>query len=252
MLHSFNVTALGHERTVKVYVPDQLGGRYPVLYMHDGQNVFHDDEAIGGVSLNLEHYLKNNETGLIVVAIESIPTKEGRMGEYCPWETGLYSKDLTGEDNRYGGNGRDYAEFLVRELKPLVDGRFPTIPDQTYIGGISLGGLVSLYIATLYPTVITGCFGISSAFFRNQEELEKLLYNSEFGSVKMYFDCGTKEDPQSDRTSTGFLNSNQSIWDLVAKKNKLVKTAIIPDAEHDYRFFRERVPGILSYLVGNK
>jgi predicted alpha/beta superfamily hydrolase len=76
MLKTFKVPLLNEERTIRIYLPttyDETNTRYPVLYMHDGQNVFDSTEAIGGVSLELHNYLDEQEVALIVVAIDLTP-----------------------------------------------------------------------------------------------------------------------------------------------------------------------------------
>lgn len=132
-------------REVQVWLPpgyaDAGDRRYPVLYLHDGQNVF-DDVAAGAewqVDETAQRLVSTGAIGpLIVVAVDSGPD---RIHDYTPTVDRMRL-------NR-GGGLPAYARFLVDELKPLVDARYRTQPDRahTAVGGSSLGGLASLWLA---------------------------------------------------------------------------------------------------------
>ena len=142
MIESFPVFLFGEERKIRVYLPSKRKDRtFSVLYMHDGQNVFGNEEAIGGVALELHDYLEMNEVELIVVAIDQKSSE--RINEYCPWKNGDYTTKFLGKPSTEGGKGKEYAEFIVKELKPIIDSKYSTNPNETYMAGISLGALVT-------------------------------------------------------------------------------------------------------------
>lgn len=254
MLENFDIPikAFNHNRTIRVYTPrgyQEETKRYPVLYMHDGQNVFEDQDAIGGVSLGLKDYLDENEIEIIVVGIDTNTEGEGRYNEYCPWVDGEFSKNLLGKPSYTGGKGDAYVDFIVSELKPRIDSKYRTLPESTSIGGVSLGGLISTYAACKYPDIFRNVVGISSAFWRNQEEIEKLLRNTNLSSIeKFYMDSGTTEVKNDERISKGFLESNQRIYNIVKEKLPNSTFLVIEDAIHHYSIFKERVPVIFTYL----
>ena len=192
MLEKFTIpiSAFNHERTIRVYTPTNYGfeqtKRYPVLYMHDGQNVFEDRDAIQGVSLGLEDYLNKSGLELIVVGIDTNTLGDERKNEYCPWVDGEYSKNLIGSASTTGGKGEAYVEFLVHELKPFIDSKYRTLEDSTSIAGVSLGGLISTYAACRYPHIFTKVATISSAFWRNKEEIEKLLKHTDLSLIENF------------------------------------------------------------------
>ncbi|WP_247739102.1 alpha/beta hydrolase-fold protein [Bacillus sp. 165] len=132
--------------------------------MHDGQNVFQNEDAVGGISLRLEEYLDENGVEIIVVAIDSKKGEE-RINEYCPWINGEYSKKMVGDTSTLGGKGGAYAEFIIQDLKPYIDKKYRTMKQQNYMAGISLGGLISTYSACRYPNLFTRVAAISSAYF---------------------------------------------------------------------------------------
>ncbi|WP_075619568.1 alpha/beta hydrolase [Paenisporosarcina indica] len=254
MLEKFMITmsAFNVERTIRVYLPTdyaETNKRYPVLYMQDGQNVFEDEDAIQGVSLGLRDYLDEHKLDIIVVGIDTNTEGEERKNEFCPWIDGEYSKNLIGKPSSTGGKGTAYVDFIVHELKPFIDRKYRTLENSSSIAGISLGGLISTYAACRYPLVFKKVAVISSAFWRNQEEMEQLLQHTDLTTIeKFYMDCGTAEMKEDERISKGFLASNQRIFDILKDKIVDSKFVIIEDAEHNYTEFRKRVPDMISFL----
>ncbi|MFX3673574.1 MAG: alpha/beta hydrolase [Paenisporosarcina sp.] len=246
------ISAFKQERTVRVYTPldyAKKSQRYPVLYMHDGQNVFEDKDAIHGISLDLKKYLDENDLEIIVVGIDTNTVGDERKNEYCPWVDGEFSKNFIGKASYTGGKGEAYVDFIVNELKPFIDHKYRTLENSTSIAGFSLGGLISTYAACKYPQIFTKVATLSSAFWRNQEEIEKMLQHTDLSSIeKFYMDGGTKES-EDELISKGFLESNQRILDILNEKDVNVKFKIIEDGEHDYTHFKKRVPEMFSYLL---
>lgn len=247
---TFYITSFEEERLIRIYLPKNYTKEkqsYPVVYMHDGQNVFQDNDAIGGTSLNLEYYLDKNELNVIVVGIDQ--NSEERKNEYCPWITGEYSKKIAGYKNYEGGKGKQYIDFIVNQLKPYIDNKYRTIKEHSAMAGISLGGLISIYAMCRYPNVFRNIAVLSSAFYRNQEEIEKLIQVSDLSLIEsVYVDCGTKEAGDDEIINKEFLASNKAIYDFLKEKTSNVKFKTIIDAEHNYLSFRERVPELLAFL----
>lgn len=257
MLEEFPIfiTPFNTDRTIRVYQPPnhyKSNENYPVLYMHDGKNVFRDEVAIGGTSLGLESYLDAIGIKLIVVGIDADLSREERINEYCPWVNGEFSKMIIGDSSDLGGKGEAYVEFIVNELKPLVDRKYRTLPDKTYMGGVSIGGLISAFAACRYPNVFTRVAGVSTAFYRNQEKIEKLLGESDLSAIeRFYLDCGTKEAGEEDTINHAFVNSNEAVYQILRDKVSNTKFKIIPDAKHNYENFRKRVPEIFSFMFSD-
>jgi predicted alpha/beta superfamily hydrolase len=248
-IFSINATSFQEARQIRVFLPKdylQQNIKYPVLYMHDGQNVFQDEIAVGGVSLGLEDYLNENELEVIVVGIDQ--NSKERLNEYCPWKDGEYSEKILGYKSSTGGKGKQYIDFIVHELKPHIDSKYRTIIDRTAISGISLGGLISTYAACMYPHIFKHVAVLSSAFWRNQEEIEKLLKESDISGLEsFYLDCGDKEG-KGEFINKEFLASNTAISKILAEKLPNTKFEVIHKAEHHYQYFRERVPQLFRFL----
>ena len=111
--------------------------RYPVVYMHDGQNLFDPTTSYAGhwelAATLAYHALEGLEA--IVVGIPNMGRR--RRYEYSPFHDPLHG----------GGGGDRYLRFLCETLKPRIDAAFPTLrdPPSTAVAGSSLGGLISLY-----------------------------------------------------------------------------------------------------------
>jgi predicted alpha/beta superfamily hydrolase len=192
---AFAIPQLGRTRRVWIYLPPGYAAstrRYPVLYMHDGQNVFDDSTSFAGewgVDETLDSLSARGDRGVIVVAVDNGGTK--RLDEYSPWKNARYG----------GGEGDAYVDFLVRTLKPYVDSRFRTRPDRlsTGVAGSSMGGLISLYAALKYPWVF-GRVGVFSPALWFAPDL--FAYARAAGpplpGTRIYFVVGAKEGDQPD------------------------------------------------------
>ncbi|MGG1676042.1 alpha/beta hydrolase [Neobacillus sp. NRS-1170] len=257
MLENFPVymSSFKQERMIRVYLPESYNEyerRYPVLYMHDGQNVFEDEGAIRGISLGMKDHLEQTGLDIIVVAIDLNPEGEERINEYCPWVNGETSKKVLGYASSSGGRGEEYLDFILHELKPLIDKKYRTVTDHTSMAGISLGGHISTYAACKYPHIFKRIAAISPGFYRNQEEIEKLLRSSDLSSIeRFYIDFGTKEVGEDEEMNQLFLGLTNGVYDILKSKVENLHFEVIEGAEHRYEFFRKRIPGMISYLYSD-
>jgi len=136
---------LNRDRNVRIYLPPDyfvnLSRRYPVLYMHDGNQ-----------TLDRLFELDPQRYAFIVVGIDSSTVGTRRLDEYCPWQCRIYeTPENPWNYTLVDGEGDKYSEFIVETLKPVIDSEFRTLPDteHTMIAGSSLGGLISLYMGFL-------------------------------------------------------------------------------------------------------
>jgi predicted alpha/beta superfamily hydrolase len=246
------IPVFNEERTIRIYVPDtyeQTSKSYPVLYMHDGQNVFEDKDAVGGRSLRLKDYLVENNAQVIVVAIDS---GANRMEEYRLWPPGELSEELTGKTDSKEAKGRDYLDFIVRDLVPSINATYRIQAGSNYMAGISLGGLLTVYALCCYPTVFNRGAGMSSAFFRNQEKLEQFILESERVAFDgLYLDCGDKESGE-ERVDRAFMRSNERIFGLLEERGSSVEFKVVKNGKHHYESFSHRVDDVMTFLLGRR
>lgn len=163
---------------------------YPVLYMHDGQNLFEPETAF----LKGEHW-RVGETAtalieqgriepLIIVGIYN--TGEARIEEYTP----------TGDKKLGGGHADDYGRMIIEELKPLIDRtyRTETAPAHTGIAGSSLGGLASLHLGFTHPQVFSKIAALSpSVWWDRKAILTTIRQARSKPPLRLWVDMGTAE-----------------------------------------------------------
>ncbi|PYI49617.1 MAG: hypothetical protein DMF10_01045 [Verrucomicrobia bacterium] len=154
---AFHSRFLGNRRDVLVYLPPGYSRfssrRYPVLYMHDGQNVFDAATSFAGVEWGMDETAqqlihRKLVEPVIIVAVANIG--EERVHEYAPTPGVIEPKDYPRKRSR--GLAHIYGQFLIQELKPFIDKNYRTKPDaeSTGLGGSSLGGLATLAIGIFY------------------------------------------------------------------------------------------------------
>ncbi|MDY0345907.1 MAG: alpha/beta hydrolase-fold protein [Bacilli bacterium] len=155
-------SALGNTRKIRVYYPDDLTKRYPVLYVHDGEFCFREDTPLSYECLELDIALKTVAQDLIIVSIEAMPWQI-RTREYSPFP-------WIDEAQKYLPAGQElgdvYLEWLINNVKPLIESKYPVYTDyqHTYMMGCSLGALISIYASAKYANLFSkiGLFSLAS------------------------------------------------------------------------------------------
>lgn len=242
------ITPFNRKRMVRVYLPKgyQLNEEksYPVLYMHDGQNLFKNEDAGFGVAWRISDFLEKSDIELIVVGIDCNNDGFKRLDEYGPWRSNVFN-ELLGET---GGEGKDYVDYIVHELKPMIDEKYRTKPEDTSMAGSSMGGLISTYAACTYPHIFRKIASVSSAYWFNQAEIEDLIKQSDLSEIeKFYLDIGTKEETEHIDCEQ-YVQSSEVVFALLTEKVKDCRFEIIEDAVHNENAWSMRVPSIFSYL----
>ena len=178
-------------RPVTVYLPpgyDEGKERYPVLYMQDGQNLFDAERAyIPGQHWRLKEaadaaITERTAAPVIIVGIDHAGV--ARVDEYTPTR-----------DPRHKGGGRadDYARLLLEELKPLIDSRYRTRPDDSAIGGSSLGGLVAIYLVLKHPRVFPRAAVMSPSVWWDKRAILREVDAFEGPRPRIWLDIGGRE-----------------------------------------------------------
>jgi predicted alpha/beta superfamily hydrolase len=184
-------------RDVIVYLPpdyNETHQRYPVLYLHDGQNLFDPATAFAGQDWGLDELAEELiQSGQIqpIVIVGVYNAGEKRMAEYT------HVRDRRGR----GGRARKYAQFLIQDLKPFIDSEYRTLTDcaNTGLGGSSLGGLVTLYLGLHHPDTFGKLIVMSPAvWWANRAILREVRKLRERLPQKIWLDIGTCEgqDPE--------------------------------------------------------
>jgi predicted alpha/beta superfamily hydrolase len=250
---NFKSAALGNARTLLVYLPpgyDETDERYPVLYMHDGQNLFDAGTSFIGVEWNvdetLERMIPDGEVApVIVVGIYNTPDREF---EYTP----------TQDRGRGKGGGADrYARFIVDEVKPFIDETYRTLPDREHTGimGSSLGGIASLYIAWTHPEVFSKVGAMSTAYWWSNAQILSVLEDLDPPEgVRVWLDMGTAED-STDRNGDGvsdLIELHRRARNILMDKGLTIPRRLryIEDegAVHNERAWASRFPAAVAFL----
>lgn len=228
---------LGIKRRVWIYLPPAYSTthkKYPVLYMHDGQNIFDDSTAAfgeWGVDECLDSLIKKRIQACIVIGVDNGPQ---RMQEYNPYEFKEFGK----------GQGDAYVDFLVKTLKPFVDMHYRTLPsvENTLIAGSSMGGLISYYAMLKYPNIF-GKAGIFSPAFWTAEKIKELTDSA--GNQlhgKLFFYMGELEGET-------YLNDMNEVVETIGKKSDAMIYAVVdPEGSHNERAWRNGLPIFINGL----
>ncbi len=191
--HALKSRFVEDARDVIVYLPPNYNSaaerRYPVLYLHDGQNLFDAATAFAGNEWGLdelaEELIQNGEIQpLIMVGIYN--TGAARMAEYT------HVRDRRGR----GGRAKAYAKLITEDLKPFIDSEYRTLPDvaNTGLGGSSLGGLVTLYLGLHFPQIFGKLIVMSpSVWWANRAILREIRKLRGKLGQKIWLDIGTCE-----------------------------------------------------------
>jgi predicted alpha/beta superfamily hydrolase len=195
-LHEINSTNLRQRRTIRIWLPPAYernqDARYPVLYMQDGQNCFDRATSAFGNEWQIDETLTRLIADTIVPPIIVVGIDNG--------STNRLNELTYDHDPKYGGGqGAVYAKFLLEEVKPYVESTYRVKAGKpfTYIGGSSLGGLISLEIARRHPDVFGGIIAMSPSLWWDGQALDELIEQdaSAYTGDRIWLDTGTTEVP---------------------------------------------------------
>ncbi|WP_374512715.1 alpha/beta hydrolase [Brevundimonas sp.] len=264
-------------RDVTVWLPPGYdadpAARWPVLYMHDGQNLFDASRAPYGAEWGVdEHLARLGAAGQIrtpiVVGVGNTPL---RLREYLPSDLIAALSDDMRTDilGIYGGAplSDGYLRFLVEELKPFVDGAFRSRPgrDDTVIMGSSMGGLISLHALMRAPDVFGNAGCVSTHWPLKVEGLDDPAALGPWrerlvaawtgvvrdglpppGAPRLYFDRG-------DETLDAFYAEFQSRIDETVRAAgwgpDRFRSLVFPGAAHNEASWNQRLDVPLTFLL---
>ena len=235
---------LGRERTIRLYLPPSYetssDRRYPVIYMHDAQNLF--DAATAsfgnewGVDETLDAFARTRGFEAIVVGIDH--GSDERIHELSPWTNPKYGP----------AQGDQYMAFVVDVVKPFIDARYRTRPGcaDTAIVGSSLGGLESHYALLRYPQVFGKAAIFSPSYWFSGEVYAQTKAHPWPAGTRVYFYIGGREGDES-------LPDVQRMLPLLATADHAVRDVTLhvePANEHDERAWRAEFPRAVAWLFG--
>jgi predicted alpha/beta superfamily hydrolase len=239
--NAFNIPQLNRNRRVWIYLPpdyETSTKKYPVLYLHDAQNLFDVTTGAFGEwkideTLNEKH--KQGDYGCIAVGVDNGGGE--RLNEYSPWINTQYG----------GGLGDEYVDFLVNTLKPYIDANYRTLPGRNATGimGSSMGGLLSMYALSERQDVFSKAGIFSPAFwFAGNKPVEHVASRPKKGAVKVYFLAGGAEPAYvaSDMKAVSDAMKTAGFGD--AEKRTLIPS----DGQHSEWFWAREFPAAYTWL----
>lgn len=237
---NFFMPQLNRHRAIYIYLPDDYyskkNQRFPVLYMHDGQNLFNvQTAAFGewGIDEAVDTLYKQLKKGCIIVGINN--GGENRMHEYNP-----YNHDTFGI-----GEGEKYVEFLTETFKPYIDSAFRTksASNYTYIAGSSMGGLISMYAVLTRPQVFGAAGIFSPAFWVAPEIYNEALKANLNTQPQFYFFAGGKE-------SETMVTDMAKMVNIIKEKNCCyAQSIVLEQGLHNEKYWRAQFQDFYQWLM---
>jgi enterochelin esterase-like enzyme len=226
---------LHHPRDVIVWLPPSYykdrRRRYPVLYMQDGQNLMDPHTAFLGVDWRIDAAAtslirRKKIKEIIIVGIYNTPDRE---------------QEYTGSIA-----GHNYTDFVIHELKPLIDRTYRTKPERedTAAMGSSLGGLISFLFAWWHPEVFGQAACMSNSFFWNDYHVFQEVRESPKKPVRFYLDVGSKEV----FLRSGYENMVALLREKGYRKGVDFEYQLIKGASHDEKSWGKRAWRPLTFL----
>lgn len=239
---------LGRRADVYVWLPPGYATtdeRYPVLYLHDGQNLFPAGGGSGGATWQVDRamsVLARDGMPAIVVGVPCHPSERG--DEYTP-----HAHPVLG-----GGRAADYAAFLADHLKPAVDAALRTRrePEHTVVAGSSLGGVVSAYLWTTRPDTFGAAGVFSPAYWWPGEEglldVERVLAAGP-PPGRVYVDVGGRERPDDARIERLYVEHARRLVAALEGARVPVRHVYDSQAGHHETAWAERFPAAAAWLL---
>jgi predicted alpha/beta superfamily hydrolase len=241
----FHSRYLEKDRTVLVYLPPDYDSatadRYPVLYLHDGQNVFDQATSFGDEWRVDETAQELITAGRIepVIVVGIYNTGGHRVDEYTP---------TLSADGKWGGHADDYGRMLVEDLKPFIDATYKTFPGaaNTAIGGSSLGGLLTMHLGLRYPTAFGKLAVLSpSVWWDDRVILREVEAIAGKRAQRIWLDAGVREGER-------VIGDSRLLRDALIAKGWVLGEDLeyfeAEDGEHNERSWGARVGPMLEFL----
>ena len=234
---AFFIPQLNRYRRIWIYLPPSYSKsrkKYPVLYMHDGQNVFDNATSFAG-EWGVDEALDSMSSQfgeMIVVAVDN--GGRTRMSEYSP------------SDNKYAkAEGEAYVDFMVETLRPYINKHYRTkkCRKHNFIAGSSMGGLISFYALVKYPKKFGGAGIFSPSFWIAPEFKDLPEDQAQKIKGKIYMFAGMQE-------SEHMVPDMLQVFENLKKSSKAeIKTVIRAEGKHSESTWREEFPLFYKFLL---
>ena len=255
-LHEFRSHVFRNTRFLRVWLPpgyedaENSSRYYPVLYLNDGQNLFEAAISFGGVEWQVdetaERLIRESAVPpMIVVGLDN--AGKDRLREYMPHRS-MNPVILRAQ-------GRRYPDFLIKEVMPFVEQtyRVATSPENTGLGGSSLGALIALYTVMVRPGVFGRLLLESPSLWASNRQAIKDSRTVAVWPERIYLGVGTAEagSPERDRTVVDDVRELAAILRRTVLSENRLQLVIQDGAGHSESAWAERFPEGLRFLFGS-
>jgi enterochelin esterase-like enzyme len=254
-LHEFHSRVFHNTRFLRVWLPpgyddvENSERHYPVLYLNDGQNLFEAAVSFGGIEWQVDEIADRliREAAvppMIVVGLDN--AGKDRIREYMP------HRSMNPVILRV--QGKRYPDFLMKEMMPFVEQtyRVATSPENTGLGGSSLGALIALYTAMVRPGVFGRLLLESPSLWVSNRQAIKDSRVVKVWPERIYLAAGTAEagSPERDRTVVDDVRELAAILRRAVVSENRLRFVIKDGAGHSEAAWAERFPEALRFLFG--
>jgi predicted alpha/beta superfamily hydrolase len=254
-LHKFQSRVFRNTRFLRVWLPpgyDDAGNegrRYPVLYLNDGQNLFEAATSFTGIEWQVdetaERLIREGAVAPMIIVGMDNATKD-RIREYMPYRS-MHPVMLRVQ-------GRYYPDFLMKEVMPFVERnyRVTTGPENTGLGGSSLGGLIALYTVMARPGVIGRLLLESPSLWASGRQVVRESRSVRIWPERIFLATGTAEAGSAERSRTVVDDVRElaAIMRRAVLSERRLRLVIKDGAGHNETAWTERFPEALQFLFG--
>ena len=255
-IHEFPSRVFRNTRYLRIWLPpgyddaSNAGRHYPVLYLNDGQNLFETSTAFAGVEWQVDETAdrlirEGTVPPMIFVGIDN--TGKERIREYMPFRS-MHPRMLR-------VRGRYYPDFLIKEVMPFVQRnyRIATGPENTGLGGSSLGALIALYTAIARPGLIGRLLLESPSLWASGRQLVKESRSVRIWPERMFLAVGSAEAGSAERSRTVVDDVRElaAVMRRAVLSESRLRLVVKDGAGHNEAAWAERFPEALRFLYGS-
>jgi predicted alpha/beta superfamily hydrolase len=255
-LHEFRSRIFRNTRFLRVWLPpgyddrENEGRHYPILYLNDGQNLFEASSAFAGVEWQVDETAERliragTVPAMIIAGIDN--AGKDRLREYMPHRS-MNPMMLRAQ-------GRHYPDFLFKEVMPFVEQNYRVAagPEETGLGGSSLGALIALYTAIVRPGKIGRLLLESPSLWVSSRQIIKQSRFVRIWPERIFLAAGTLEAANAEK-SQSVVNHVQELAAIVRRavlSEKRLRVVIQEGAGHSEAAWAQRFPEALQFLFGS-
>ena len=255
-IHEFPSRVFRNTRYLRIWLPPgyddagNAGRHFPVLYLNDGQNLFESSTAFAGVEWQVDETAdrlirEGAVPPMIFVGMDN--TGKERIREYMPYRS-MHPRMLRVQ-------GRYYPDFLTKEVMPFVERnyRIATGPENTGLGGSSLGALIALYTAVARPGMIGRLLLESPSLWASGRQLVKESRSVRIWPERMFLAVGSSEAGSAARSRTVVADVRElaAIMRRAVLSESRLRLVVKEGAGHNEAAWAERFPEALRFLFGS-